>query len=160
MTNLSSTLGQDFSRFYQRVAEQIRELVEPLSTEQLWFRPYPYGNSIGHLLLHLTGNLNHYVGAEMARTGYVRDRPLEFSDPSHPAKELVVKNFLAAIATVIDTLDKQLETDWTTAFSSKGMEDAGDRFTAFLRCAAHVYQHMGQIIYLSKEIARQSEQVL
>src|SRR5260221_254903 len=116
MTNLSFTLGQDFSRFYQRVAEQIRELVEPISTEQLWFRPYPYGNSVGHLLLHLTGNLNHYVGAEMARTGHVRDRPLEFSDRSHPAKELVVKNFLAAIAMVIDTLDKQLETDWTTAF--------------------------------------------
>jgi hypothetical protein len=59
---------------------------------------------------------------------------------------------------VIATLDKQTEPDWVATFSSKGMEDAGDRFTAFLRCAAHVSQHMGQIIYLCKEIARQSEQ--
>jgi hypothetical protein len=83
---------------------------------------------------------------------------LEFSDPGRPAKELVVKNFLAAISMVVATLDKQSETDWTMAFSSKDMEDTGDRFTAFLRCAAHVSQHMGQIIYLCKEIARQSEQ--
>jgi hypothetical protein len=160
MTNLSSTIGHDFSRFYQRVAEQVRELVEPLSTDQIWLRPYPYGNSIGHLLLHLTGNLSHYIGAEIAHTGYVRDRPLEFNDASRPSKELVVKNFMATIAMVVATLDKQSEADWGTAFSSKGLEDAGDRFTAVLRCAAHVSQHMGQIIYLCKEIARQSERGL
>ena len=156
--NLSLTIGRDFIRFYQHVAEQIHSLVEPLSTEQLWLRPYPYGNSIGHLLLHLTGNLSHYVGTEMAGSGYVRDRALEFSDPSRAAKELVLKNFATTIATVVATLEKQSEADWTLAYSSKGMEAAGDRFTAFLRCAAHVSQHMGQIIYLCKEIARQAEQ--
>ncbi len=159
MANLSSTLGRDFSRYYQQVAEQIHKLVEPLSTDQLWRRPYPYGNSIGHLLLHLTGNLSHYIGTEIARTEYVRDRSLEFSDPSRPAKELVLKNFDAAIAMVVATLEKQSEADWATPYSSKGMEEAGDRFTAFLRCAAHVSHHAGQIIYLCKEIARQPEHV-
>jgi len=157
MANLSLTLGRDFSRYYQRVAEQIHQLVDPLSTDQLWCRPYPYGNSIGHLLLHLTGNLSHYIGAEIAHTGYVRDRSLEFGDSSHPAKELVLKNFDAAIAMVVATLEKQSEADWDTAYSSKGMEDTGDRFTAFLRCAAHLSHHAGQIIYLCKEIARQPE---
>ena len=159
MANLSSTIGRDFGRYYQHVTEQIHKLVEPLSTDQLWRRPYPYGNSIGHLLLHLTGNLSHYIGAEIARTGYMRDRPLEFSDHSRPAKELVLKNFDAAIAMAVATLEKQLEADWVKPYSSKGMEDAGDRFTAFLRCAAHVSHHAGQIIYLCKEIARQSEHV-
>ena|SRR5258708_30451444 len=157
MANLSSTIACDFCRYYQQVAEQIHKLVEPLSTSQLWRRPYPYGNSIGHLLLHLTGNLSYYIGAEIARTGYVRNRPLEFSDPSYPAKEVVLKNFDAAIAMVVATLEKQSEADWDTAYNSKGWEDAGDRFTVFLRCAAHASQHMGQIIYLCKEIARQPE---
>src|SRR5260221_6972534 len=159
MANLSSTLGRDFSGYYQQVADQIHKLVEPLSTDQLWLRPYPYGNSIGHLLLHLTGNLSHYIGTEIARTEYVRDRSLEFSDPSRPAKELVLKNFDAAIAMVVATLEKQSEADWATPYSSKGMEEAGDRLTAFLRCAAHVSHHAGQIIYLCQEIARQSEHV-
>ncbi|SRR6266567_8378000 len=157
-TSLSSTIGLDFSRYYQKVAEQIHTLVEPLSTEQLWLKPYPYGNSVGHLLLHLAGNLSHYIGAEIAHTGYVRDRPLEFGDPSRPAKELVLKNFDATIAMVVATIEKQSEADWAITYSSKGMEDSGDRFTAFLRCAAHVSHHAGQIIYLCKEIARQTEQ--
>ena len=34
-----------------------------VAEEQLWTKPFPFGNSIGHLVLHLTGNLNHYIGA-------------------------------------------------------------------------------------------------
>ena len=51
--------------------------------DQLWTKPFPFGNSVGHLVLHLTGNLNHYVGAMVAGTGYVRDREHEFTDPAH-----------------------------------------------------------------------------
>jgi len=81
------------------------------------------------------------------------------SEADCPAKELVLKNFNDAIDMVVATLEKQSEADWTTTYSSKGLEDAGDRFTAVLRCAAHVSQHVGQIIYLCKEMARQSEHV-
>jgi uncharacterized damage-inducible protein DinB len=156
MANPSSTIARDFIRYYQQVAEQIHKLVEPISTEQLWLRPYPYGNSIGHLLLHLTGNLSHYIGAGIGHTGYVRNRPLEFSDPSRPSKESVLKNFDATFAMVATTLEKQSDADWPSPYNSTGMEDAGDRFTAFLRCAAHASHHTGQIMYLCKEIARQS----
>jgi len=41
------------------------QVVDPLSNEQFWPKPYPYGNSIGHLVLHLTGNLNYYIGARV-----------------------------------------------------------------------------------------------
>ena len=40
------------------------------------------GNSIGHLILHLTGNLNHYIGSLVAGTGYERRREQEFTDPA------------------------------------------------------------------------------
>ena len=59
----------------------MHRLAEGLSDVQFWARPYPYGNSMGHLVLHLTGNLNFYIGREMAGTGYVRDREREFHDP-------------------------------------------------------------------------------
>src|SRR6476620_1982776 len=82
VTALTDAVARDFTRYYQEAAKKILALAAPLSDEQLWARPYPYGNSIGHLLLHLTGNLNFYIGAEIGGTGYVRNRPLEFSDPS------------------------------------------------------------------------------
>jgi uncharacterized damage-inducible protein DinB len=34
------------------------------------------------------------------------------------------------------------------------MEEIRDRFSAFLHCAAHIYHHTGQMIYLVKELER------
>jgi uncharacterized damage-inducible protein DinB len=152
MPELTFIIARDFVRYYQRVAEQIQKLVEPLTDEQFWRRPYAYGNSAGHLLLHLTGNLNCYIGAGIARSGYVRDRAREFNDPSRAPKVEVIKSFQAAIAMVVATLETQSASAWPSAFTAQGMEDAGDRFTVFLRCAAHLSHHAGQIIYLCKEM--------
>ena len=71
VSDLNATLVRDFERNYREAAQKMRALVEPLTDAQIWTRPYPYGNSIGHLLLHLTGNLSYYIGAEMGSTGYV-----------------------------------------------------------------------------------------
>src|SRR5216683_2921999 len=89
-----------FSDYFRMIQAQIHELTDPLSTDQLWQRPYPYGNSIGNLLLHLTGNLNYYIGAQIAGTGYVRHRDLEFSDAARPSKKEVLKKFDDAIEMV------------------------------------------------------------
>lgn len=156
MSEMHTTVVSDFARYYRTAAEKIHGLVEPLSDEQIWVRPYPYGNSIGHLLLHLTGNLSYYIGAEIGGTGYVRNRPLEFSDTTQYPKATLLKNFDAAIATVIATLEKQSEQDWAAPFSGKGMESAGNRFYAVLHCAGHLSHHTGQIMYLCKELERQS----
>ena len=152
MSDISATVANELSRYYQEIADTITELVAPLTDDQLWTRPYPYGNSIGHLLLHLTGNLSYYVGTEIAHTGYVRNRPLEFSDPSRQTKETVLKNFHGAIAMVRATLAEQKENDWSAAYTAKGMEHGGTRFYAFLSCAAHLSHHRGQIIYLRKQL--------
>jgi uncharacterized damage-inducible protein DinB len=156
MNSVSSTIARDLTRYYQEAREKIHTLVAPLSDEQIWTRPYPYGNSIGHLLLHLTGNLSYYIGAEIGGTGYVRNRPLEFTDPVHHSKDHLLQSFDAAIATVIATLQQQAESDWAAPYTAKGMEDAGDRLTVFLRCAGHLSHHTGQMMYLCKQIASSS----
>jgi uncharacterized damage-inducible protein DinB len=154
MKSLSEVVAGDLGWHYRQTADKIRGLVEPLSDEQIWQKPYPYGNSIGHLLLHLTGNLSYYIGTEMGGTGYVRNRPLEFSNASHMPKEALLRNFADAIAMVIETLRKQSDEDWAASFSGKGMEDAKDRLSAFLRCLTHLSHHEGQIMYLIKELER------
>jgi uncharacterized damage-inducible protein DinB len=156
MPSLNATVAADFARFYREKAARIFELLAPLSDDQLWIRPYPYGNTIGHLLLHLTGNLNYYIGTEIVKTGYVRDRPLEFSDPTHHPKDRLLRNFGQAIAMVEAAILAQSEDDWSAAYSAKGMEQAGDRFYIFLNCAAHLGHHTGQIMYLCKELERQA----
>jgi uncharacterized damage-inducible protein DinB len=155
MSHLNSTVISELSRFYHDKADALLHLLEPLSDDQIWARPYPYGNSIGHLLLHLTGNLNYYIGAEVAGTGYVRNRPLEFSDTERHPKALLLDRFRQAITLVRETLARQSPDDFSASYSAKGMEHAGSRFYVFVNCAAHLAHHTGQIIYLCKELERQ-----
>ncbi len=152
MHDLSALMARSLAAYYERVQNRVHGLVDPLTDEQLWRRPYPYGNSVGHLLLHLTGNLNYYVGAQIAGTGYVRDRPREFSDPDRRPKADVLRRFDEAVAMVNATLRAQSADDWTAAYEAVGAEGVGDRFTIFLRCAAHADHHAGQMIYLCKQL--------
>lgn len=149
---LSSLVCRSLSAHCKRVSARVHTLVEPLSTEQLWLRPFPYGNSIGHLLLHLTGNLSYYIGAQIAGTGYVRDRPREFADTSRRPKDGVLQDFDRAVEMVLATLAAQHEADWCAPYGGIGAEDITDRLGMFLRCAAHLDHHMGQMIYLCKQV--------
>jgi len=151
---LTSLVAAAFSSEYRMRASELHHWVDPLSDEQFWQKPYPYGNSVGHLVLHLTGNLNYYIGAQIAGTGYRRDREGEFSDPSRPPKAGVLARFDDAIAMVVRTLETQSEDDWARPYTAEREPQARNRFTIFLRCAVHLYHHLGQITLLARELQK------
>jgi hypothetical protein len=105
-------------------------------------------------VLHLTGNLNYYIGARVAETGYVRDRDREFTDQQPPPKEVALRTFDRTIAMVTAAIRKQHAEDWGKSYTAEREPEAADRFQIFVRCAGHAYHHVGQIIYLSRELAR------
>jgi len=156
MADLHNTIAADFSSYYQFVAEQTHKWVDPLTQEQFWHNPFPYGNSVGHLILHMTGNLSYYIGARVAETGYVRTRDREFTDPSKPDKARVMRAFDETIGMVVATIQKQSVGDWMAPYSGEREPEAQERFMIFLRCASHAYHHVGQIIFLAKELAREA----
>lgn len=92
MSELDETVASTLAKRYKANAARVRELAVPLADAQFWQKPFPFGNSFGHLVLHLTGNLNYYVGAQIANTGYVRDRPSEFNEPNPPSKDEASSN--------------------------------------------------------------------
>lgn len=147
----SLVVQSSLANYYRMIHSKVRELTEPLSPEQLWTRPYSYGNSIGNLILHLTGNLSYYIGAQIGGTGYVRHRPLEFSSTGIP-KEQVLREFDKVIEIVIATIGKQSDDDWSAPFYGELESESKNRFSAFLACAGHAYHHVGQMIYLQREL--------
>lgn len=153
MSNLPETLSAALIERYQANAARVRELAAPLSNDQFWQKPFPFGNSVGHLVLHLTGNLNYYIGAQIANTGFVRDRPREFIDPSPPSKEEALRHFDDAVAMVVRTIKAQSTEDWSRDYSGIGA-DAKNRLAMMLQCAAHMQHHIGQMIYLSYRWAK------
>ncbi|MGD0271937.1 MAG: DinB family protein [Candidatus Sulfotelmatobacter sp.] len=155
MSNVCSILIDCLTDRYTANAARIRELAAPLTNAQFWSKPFPFGNSFGHLVLHLTGNLNYYIGAQIAKTGYVRDRPREFHDPNPPSKDEALKNFDDVLQMVLQTIRAQSPEDWSSEYSGVG-SDAKMRIDIVVICAAHMQHHIGQMIYLGYEIARTS----
>jgi uncharacterized damage-inducible protein DinB len=102
----------------------------------------------------MSGNLNYYIGAQVAETGYVRDRDREFTEPTPKATAEVIAAFDRAIQMVIDTIEKQTPEDWLKRYTAVRETESKERFAIFLRCAGHAYHHVGQIIYLAREVAK------
>lgn len=155
MSILSTTNSNGFVSVFQDFLQRVNKLSSDLTEEEFWKKPYPYGNSIGHLTLHIIGNLNYYIGAEIGATGYVRDRDREFTDSRPPAKAETLESLKTTVEMVASILQNQGEEDWSKPFQAVGLDDIHIRFDLFLRCAVHFHHHIGQMIYLKQEHLRQ-----
>jgi uncharacterized damage-inducible protein DinB len=154
MSELVDIVRASLANEYREKARNVHKWADPLTDEQFWRNPYGYGNSVGHLVLHLTGNLRYYIGTRIAQTGYVRNRDLEFTDTARRPKAEVLRAFDETIEMVVATIEKQSGSDWTLPYAAEREPEAKDRFTAIMRCAVHLYHHVGQIIYLSRELRK------
>jgi uncharacterized damage-inducible protein DinB len=145
-SQLGRVVKSDFSRCFLHLASRVDRAVHSLPEDKLWVKPFAYGNSVGHLVLHLTGNLNHYVGTLIAGTGYVRDRPREFTETDHPAAAELLKRFHEAIALVVRSLESLDDQSLTQPITDQLPIET--RLGLFLVCAAHLNNHVGQMSYL------------
>jgi len=125
----------------------VREAVDLLDESQLWTKPIEPGNSVGHLVLHLTGNLNHFVGAQLGGTGYRREREREFTEVNRPSREVLLANLDAAVAT-FGRVVSGLSADQLAA----PHPDArfGTVLKTLVHLVAHFALHRGQMTYIAR----------
>jgi hypothetical protein len=143
---LGDVVRAELSVYFRHLASRVERAVRALPREKLWVKPLPFGNSVGHLVLHLTGNLNHKIGARIAATGYVRDRAKEFTDPNEAPAELILETFHKAIDLVLRTIESLDDDSLTTPVAEEA--PIKTRFGLLLVCAAHLNNHIGQMSYL------------
>ena len=155
-SDLARLAGDEFGRYFDHMATRVESAVRSVSAEALWTKPFPFGNSIGHLVLHLIGNLNHYIGATIAGSGYVRDREQEFTNPDHPEVEELLARYHQAVAMVVRTLHSLDDEGFMVPVEHN--VPIHTRFGLFLVCAAHMNNHIGQMSYLVEALKPGSEQ--
>jgi uncharacterized damage-inducible protein DinB len=143
---LARPAGEEFARYFRHLGGRIEKAAMVVPEDRLWTKPFAFGNSIGHLVLHLTGNLNHYVGALVAGTGYVRDRDHEFTDAEQYPRDEILARFREAVDLVIRTVESQSEADFIMTVDAQ--KPIQTRLGLFLVCAAHMNNHIGQMSYL------------
>jgi hypothetical protein len=131
----------------EKLRDEVRKVAEPLTEAELWKKPLKESNSIGHLILHLTGNLNHFVGARLGNTGYVREREREFTETAPPARSELLTGLDAAVGTF-----RRVVSGLTAEQLAKPHPD--ERFglvvSALLHLETHFALHRGQMSYIAR----------
>lgn len=132
-----------FNRDLDKLKEELQAYE---STETIWKVDPGINNSAGNLALHLIGNLNHFIGAILGKTGFKRDREGEFNDKNVPLDKIIQD--VEITQTMIDnTLSKltseTLESDYPVEVFGKPMNT-----TYFLlHLYGHLNYHLGQVNY-------------
>lgn len=133
----------------QRDLAAVRRSVEAYPDEtQIWAERPGLPNAGGTLALHLAGNLQHYLGAVLGRTGYRRDRDAEFSRRGVPRDALLAELDAAAAAidrglAALGDADADLARPYPERIA--GREVAVGDFLVHL--CAHLAYHLGQLDY-------------
>jgi uncharacterized damage-inducible protein DinB len=145
-----TTLNALQARICRVFPAQIRAAVEALDDDQLWWRPNETSNSIGNLVLHLSGSLNHYLNRGYGGLDYTRDRDGEFAERRHvPRAELMA---------VFDEMVANAEATFAKLTPSRLTEPAAESklYTStveeLVSIAVHIANHTGQIIWIAKAL--------
>jgi hypothetical protein len=140
---VTSSVGSMLNRDLSALQREVEAYAEG---SELWRVVPGITNSAGTLVLHLAGNLQHYFGACLGHTGYVRDRPAEFSRRNVPRSELLrdIETARAAVTAGLARLDaSQLAAEFPETVA-----DARVRTAEYLmHLATHFAYHLGQIDY-------------
>jgi uncharacterized damage-inducible protein DinB len=140
-------LIETLKSLFDRDLNKLKVEIESYQNEtQIWVIDKNILNSAGNLCLHLVGNLNTYIGAEIGKTGYIRNRELEFSLKDIPQSELIekIENTILVVNNALNTLtENDLETIYPLIVFEKEMT------TGFflVHLSSHLTYHLGQINY-------------
>ena len=112
----------------------------------LWLTAGNISNSAGNLCLHLVGNLNHFVGAVLGKSGYVRKRDDEFALKNISRSELIDK-IEKTRRVVVNILSAMTEKDFELDFPEKKHDKILRTDFMLFHLLAHLNYHLGQINY-------------
>lgn len=130
----------------------IAEIGKYKNDADLWKTSGEITNSAGNLALHLVGNINHFFGANLGKTGYVRERDLEFSDKNASRAEIIAKleNTIEVLHASLGSLsDEDLQNDYPEEFGGKTQTI----FAVATYMLSHLNYHLGQINYHRRFLA-------
>jgi uncharacterized damage-inducible protein DinB len=132
-----------FDRDIQRLHDEIALYTVPAD---LWKLDGDISNTAGNLAIHLCGSLNHFIGAVLGNTGYVRTRDAEFAVKDVPQEE-ILQRIRDMKQTVLSTLEQLPEEDLEKTYP---LEVFGHPMTTgyfLIHITGHLNYHLGQINY-------------
>ena len=126
---------------------QIRQCVETLDDEQIWWRPNEGENSVGNIVLHVSGSLNHYLNKLIGGFDYNRNREAEFAERRHLPKTALLQIFDDMVAKAEQTFN---------ALTPARLGDPSPEPKMYkvvvqdlIGIATHLANHAGQVLWIT-----------
>jgi uncharacterized damage-inducible protein DinB len=127
---------------------RIEKCLALLSEQEAWKKPNPSSNSIGNLILHLSGNIRQYIVSSLGKADDTRMRDLEFSASGGFTKKELLDKLLSTTGAAINTLKNLKEEDLLAVKSVQGFELSG--IGIIVHVVEHYSYHTGQIAFWTK----------
>lgn len=143
----NNSIVQTLKTLFVRDLTKLKDEISLYSNEPaIWRIDHNIANSAGNLCLHLVGNLNTYIGAELGKTGYIRNRELEFSATDVPREELISK-IIGTIDVVGKTLDQLKDDQLDEEYRVLVFQEKTSTQFMLIHLATHLGYHLGQVNY-------------
>jgi hypothetical protein len=130
---------------------RLKACVEPMSVEQVWWRPNEASNSVGNILLHLNGNIGQWIVASFNREEDKRDRPAEFSAHGGLSAGELLDLLGTTIAAAEKVLNRLTVEELLAPYEIQGYRVRG--LEAVYQVTEHFGLHYGQIAYIAKSLS-------
>lgn len=150
---MSNDVGRHYllysrERLMKEYWPRLQRCVDELSEEDVWWREHETNNSVGNLVLHLSGNVRQWIISGLGRVPDMRNRPQEFAEREHTAKAELLKKLESTLLEadgVLEAFDiaKLLEMRHIQKYDVTCLD-------ALSHVVEHFAQHLGQIIYITK----------
>jgi hypothetical protein len=140
-------ITESLQSLYNRDLNKLKAEIGAYQNEAtLWKTDKNIANSAGNLCLHLVGNLNTYIGAQLGNSGYIRQRDLEFSLKDIPRSELI-ENIEKTIGVVNSILVKLSAEDLEKVYPIEPLGYTMITEYFLIHLYGHLNYHVGQINY-------------
>lgn len=142
-TMLQQYLAQQFESALLQLKNEINSYTHK---ENIWEVHGEIKNSGGTLVLHLLGNLNHFIGATLGNSGYVRNREAEFSE-RNISSSAMMKSTDELMYRVKEIVGNLTEAQLFGEYPLKDGKPAKITVERLVQLLAHLHYHLGQLNY-------------
>lgn len=148
--SLRSALNAAICDELDAALSRIAHCVNQLSQEQVWWRPPQGMNAIGNLLLHLAGNVQQMLVANLTGAPDTRNRPAEFASREPVAKEELLAKLTAAVQQARTAFQGASDERLAQVARVNNFDLTG--IAAAVRCVSHFRGHTQEIIHMTREL--------
>ena len=148
--NITEAIKSQFDlRVFEESIPRIIKVLDVVDEDQIWFRPNDNANSIGHLILHLCGNVTQWIGSGIGNLKDERVRDEEFETTDKISKEVLTEKLWRLKDVTEPALSKiSSAEDLMRKCRVQGFEETV--LSVIIHVIEHFSYHTGQIAIIAK----------